>query len=308
MTSPQTITPPAPNEATTPVPATASARVEAERTPVPTTVLMCPPTRFDVVYTINPWMDPRIPTDTALALSQWRELRDTYERLGITVHEIEQAEGLPDMVYAANGATVVDSVAYTAKFRFPERQPEAALYADWLARAGYEVVEATEVNEGEGDFLLVGDVLLAGTGFRSTLASHEEAGRALKREVVSLTLVRPEFYHLDTALAVLDARPGSELIAYLPSAFDDASRAELEHRYPDAIIVSEHEARMLALNVQSNGRDVVMPPAATEFAAALRERGFNPVGVDLSELLKGGGGVKCCTLLLRDAGIAGMGR
>ena len=31
----------------------------------------------------------------------------------------------------------------------------------------------------------------------------------------------------------------------------------------------------------------------------LRERGYNPVLVDLSELLLGGGGIKCCTLELR---------
>lgn len=271
----------------------------AERQPVPTTVLMCAPEHFDVTYAINPWMDPSIPTDSALAVAQWRVLKETYERLGIATHEIESVPGLPDMVYAANGATVVDSVAYTASFRFPERQPEAKAYAQWLANAGYEVVEATQVNEGEGDFLVVGDVILAGTGFRSTLASHREASRVFNREVVTLMLVRPEYYHLDTALAVLDARPGHEQIAYLPSAFDAASREELERRYPDAILVSEEEAAMLALNVVSNGRDVVMPVRATQFAEHLRERGFNPVGVDLSELLKGGGGVKCCTLALR---------
>ena len=282
-------------------PATASgpAAQTTARTPVPTAVLMCPPTYFDVTYAINPWMDPSVPTNAALAVAQWQELRDTYTRLGIVVHEIEGVDGLPDMVYAANGATVIDSIAYTASFLYPERQPEAAAYAEWLARAGYDVVEATHVNEGEGDLLAIGDMILAGTGFRSTIASHREARRVFDREVVTLMLVRPEYYHLDTALAVLDARPGHELIAYLPSAFAAASRAELELRFPDAIIVDEEEAAMLGLNIVSNGRDVVMPARATRFAAALRERGFNPVGVDLSELLKGGGGVKCCTLALR---------
>jgi N-dimethylarginine dimethylaminohydrolase len=271
----------------------------ADRTPMPMAVLMCPPTYFDVLYAINPWMDPTVPTDTDLAVAQWRELRDTYSRIGIEVQEIDGVKGLPDMVYAANGATVVNGIAYTASFRFPERQPEADAYAAWLARAGYEVVEATAVNEGEGDFLVVGDVILAGTGFRSTIASHREAAEVFGREVVTLMLVRPEYYHLDTALAVLDARPGREQVAYLPSAFAPASLAELERRYPDALIVDEEEAAMLALNVVSNGRDVVMPTRAVRFAEALRDHSFNPVGVDLSELLKGGGGVKCCTLDLR---------
>ena len=284
---------------TSPLALDARATTSETRTPVPTTVLMCSPAHFDVLYAINPWMDPSVPTDTDLAVAQWRELKDTYERLGITTHEIDAIEGLPDMVYAANGATVVGGIAYTASFRYPERQPEGAAYAEWLKRAGYTIVEATEVNEGEGDFLVVGDVILAGTGFRSTIASHRELSTAVNREVVTLMLVRPEYYHLDTALAVLDSRPGHEQIAYLPSAFSPASREELERRYPDAIIVDEEEAAMLGLNIVSNGRDVVLPARATRFAEVLRERGFNPVGVDLSELLKGGGGVKCCTLALR---------
>ncbi len=53
---------------------------------------------------------------------------------------------------------------------------------------------------------------------------------------------------------------------------------------------------MLGLNAVSDGLHVVLPAAATGFAAQLRDAGFRPVGVDLSELLKGGGSVKCCTL------------
>jgi len=279
----------------------APAVTTVDRTPVPTTVLMCAPEHFNVLYEINPWMDASVPTDTDKAVAQWQDLKNTYASLGIHVHEIPAEEGLPDMVYAANGALVVDSIAYTASFLHPERQPEAAAYAAWLARAGYTVVEATEVNEGEGDFLLVGDAILAGTGFRSSIASHRELERVFGREVVTLTLVRPEYYHLDTALSVLDDRPGHEVIAYLPSAFSPESLAVLQSRFPDAILVDEDEAAMLGLNLVSNGRDVVLPVRATKFAAELTERGFKPVGIDLSELLKGGGGVKCCTLALRGA-------
>jgi N-dimethylarginine dimethylaminohydrolase len=53
---------------------------------------------------------------------------------------------------------------------------------------------------------------------------------------------------------------------------------------------------VLGLNAVSDGLNVVHPAAATGFAAQLTAAGFRPVGVDLSELLKGGGSVKCCTL------------
>ena len=56
---------------------------------------------------------------------------------------------------------------------------------------------------------------------------------------------------------------------------------------------------MLGLNAVSDGRHVVLPSAAVDLADQLRERGYVPVGVDLSELLKAGGSVKCCTLEIR---------
>ena len=265
------------------------------RTPVKRTVLMCKPDYFTVVYRINPWMDPALPTDTALALAQWQTLYDTYVGLGHDVQLIDPIDGLPDMVYAANGGFVIDNIAYGARFTYPQRQPEGPAYMDWFGANGFDVREPVEVNEGEGDFLLVGDVILAGTGFRSASNSHEEIGTIYGRQVITLTLVNPSFYHLDTAIAVLD----DTNIAYLPSAFDEASLEILRARYPDAVIATEEDAAILGLNSYSDGYNVVIASRATDFEQELRARGYNPIGVDLSELLLGGGGVKCCTLELR---------
>ena len=259
------------------------------------TVLMCRPEHFTVSYRINPWMHPEDPTDTSLALKQWTVLYDTYVDLGFRVHLIDSLPGLPDMVYAANGGFVLDGIAYGAKFHYPERQPEGPAYMDWFRSQGLDVREPKATNEGEGDFLLVGDTILAASGFRSDTSSHQEIADIYGRDVVSLQLVNPSYYHLDTALAVIDPTT----IAYLPSAFDEASLSILRERYPDAIIATEEDAAFLGLNSFSDGHNVVIAERATTFAKDLAERGYNPIGVDLSELLLGGGGVKCCTLELR---------
>ncbi len=277
-----------------------SATARPARTPHARSVLMCKPDYFTVVYRINPWMDPELPTDTSLAVSQWEELRAIYTGLGFDVKLVDPVDGLPDMVYAANGGTVIDGIAYGAKFTYPQRQAEGPAYMDWFGANGFTVAVPEEVNEGEGDLLLVGDVVLAGTGFRTATESHRELATVLGREVITLTLINPSFYHLDTALAVLDSTPGQEHIAYLPSAFDDASLAYLREHYPDAIIVTEEDAAILGLNSFSDGFNVVIAKRAANFERQLREHGYNPIGVDLSELLLGGGGVKCCTLELRN--------
>ena len=277
----------------------ASARIRQRRH-----YLMCRPEHFVVSYRINPWMEPAKPTDTAKALAQWQALYDTYLNLGHTVELIDPVPGLPDMVYTANGGFVIDGRALGVRFRVDERRGEERPFMDWFAAHGFEVVEPQTVQEGEGDFLLAGEVVLAGTGFRSTTDSHREVADVFGREVVSLTLTDPRFYHLDTAIAVRDPVEGPggvehANIAYLPTAFDEPSQRILAERFPDAIRVSDGDGAVFGLNAASDGLNVFISPRATGFAEQLRERGYNPVLVDLSELLLGGGGIKCCTLELR---------
>ncbi|HXR45314.1 MAG TPA: N-dimethylarginine dimethylaminohydrolase [Pseudolysinimonas sp.] len=278
---------------------TQPASAAPERVATARTVLMCRPDFFTVSYRINPWMHPEEPTDTGLAVRQWQTLYDLYLELGYHVELIDPVPGLPDMVYAANGGFVLDGIAYGARFQYPERQPEGPAYMEWFAANGLRVAEPVSTNEGEGDFLLVGDTIYAGTGFRSDAASHDELRRIYQREVVTLTLIDPSFYHLDTAIAVLDSSGGPGSIAFLPKAFDAASLDLLDARFPDAIQVNDADATVLGLNSFSDGKNVVIASRATDFERQLRERGFTPHGVDLSELLLGGGGVKCCTLELR---------
>jgi len=269
------------------------------RTATPRHYLMVRPTYFDVEYSINPWMDPGKPTSTELAIAQWGWLHDLYADLGHRVELLDPRPGLPDMVFAANGATVLDGRVLVARFRYTQRTAEAAAYLDWFAaRGGYaEVRQAQWVNEGEGDYLVAGGRLLAGTGFRTNPRAHDESAAYFGVPVTGLTLVDPRYYHLDTALAVLDA----DEVMYYPPAFAPESLEVLRSLYPDAITASDEDAAAFGLNAVSDGRHVVLPQAATGLIAQLRERGFEPIGADVSELLKAGGSVKCCTLELRHA-------
>ena len=270
-----------------------------ERAPRATTrrYLMCEPAHFEVVYVINPWMDPARGSSAERAVEQWGTVRAAYEAAGHRVEYIEAAPGLPDMVFAANSAVVADGVAWLARFRHEERRGEEALYADWFRGHGFDVRVAERVHEGEGDFALAGDVFLAGTGFRTEVGAHREAERVFEREVVTLELVDPRYYHLDTALFVV----GPDQIAYNPAAFSDASVAELRRRYPDAYLATARDAEAFGCNATCDGANVFLPAGADDLARALARDGFTVVPLDLSELRKAGGSVKCCTLELREA-------
>jgi N-dimethylarginine dimethylaminohydrolase len=256
---------------------------------------MCPPRHFAVDYAINPWMNPDVPVNTELAMHQWWQLRETFTRLGHTVHTIDPRPGLPDMVFAANGATVIGDTVLGARFRHPQRAPEAAAYLAWFGGAGYRnVISPRAVNEGEGDIVFAGRAIVAGHGFRSDQAAAGETGRAFGLPVLSVRLADPRFYHLDTALCVLDA----DTAAYYPPAFDDDGRAALAGHFAELIEAKDEDAEVLGLNAISDGRHVVLPEQATGLATQLSDRGFEPVGVDMSEFLHSGGGPKCCTLEL----------
>nr|BFE67021.1 hypothetical protein GCM10020092_003220 [Actinoplanes digitatis] len=99
---------------------------------------MCPPEHFTVEYAINPWMDTTVPVDPALALKQWELLRNTLTDLGHTVHVLDARPGLPDMVYAANGAFSVDGTVYGARFKHPERAAEAIAHQHFYAERHVE--------------------------------------------------------------------------------------------------------------------------------------------------------------------------
>lgn len=265
------------------------------RQAVPRRYLMCPPQYFDVVYSINPWMHPSTPVDADLAMSQWATVRDLYLDLGHHVDLIEPIPGQPDMVFAANGGLVIDGRALGAKFVHAQRRGEEEPYLRRVREIVAQAEAPERFNEGEGDFLLVGDLILAGCGFRSDPLAGQEVQEYFGHPVITLHLVDPRYYHLDTALAVL----GDSQIAYYPAAFTAGSQRTLQTLFPDAIVATAADAAVFGLNAVSDGLNVVVAAEAGHLIDELADRGFKAWPVEMSELRKAGGGAKCCTLEIR---------
>lgn len=259
---------------------------------------MCPPTYFDVVYSVNPWMDPSRSTDCVLARAQWKKLYDRLCSLGHRVHLIDPLPGQPDMVFTANAAIVVGDRGVSARFRHPFRHPEQPVYHRWLEHMGIQMRRPEFISEGEGDFVVVpgsrpgAGLVFAGDGVRTESRAHDEVADYLELEVVPLKLIDDRFYHLDTALSVIDARTA----IYFPGAFADAAIRTLSLRFKRLIPVMERDATVFGANAVSDGRHVLLEATASGLAAQVEAAGYVAIPVEMSELRKSGGAVRCCVL------------
>src|SRR5262249_33731026 len=100
----------------------------------PPRLLMCRPQFFAVNYCINPWMDPTAWASggtafAARAARQWSALHRALRQAGARIDLVEPQAGLPDLVFTANAAVVLDGKALLARFRHPERQREEPVFA-----------------------------------------------------------------------------------------------------------------------------------------------------------------------------------
>jgi len=258
--------------------------------------LMCRPDYYRIEYEINPWMDRRRPSLPTLALQQWEALVAILQQLGAGIETIAPVAGLPDMVFTANAGLLCRDLFVSSRFRHPERRGESEHFERWFAEHGYRVVALASPSdfEGAGDALFCGDILFAGYLHRSAIRAHQQLGDLLGRQVLSLELVDPRFYHLDTCFCPL--APG--LALYYPNAFDEYGRRVLEEHIAELIAVSDAQAEQFGCNAVVLGRDLVVHAGVQRLAESLAAHGYSVHPTDLSEFLKAGGTAKCLTLRL----------
>jgi len=272
-------------------------------------LLMCRPEHFAVSYTINPWMDPQSwARDTrahAAAAAEWADLHRKLIEHGAAIELVPTAAGLPDLVFTANAAVVLDRQVLLARFRHPERQREEphfeaafhALQARGLIDAVRKLPEGV-VLEGAGDcvFDATRKLFWLGYGQRSDASARRAVAGMFGQEVVALALADPRFYHMDTALSPL---PGGEVM-YLPYAFTTAGREEIRDRVApeQRIAIGIEDACRLAANTVCLGNTLVMSDCSARLRAELEERGYRVVTTPLPAFLRSGGSAFCLTLRL----------
>jgi len=277
---------------------------------VPPHFLVCRPQYFAVTYSINPWMDPNAWAGNgealhARAVRQWDGLHRTLRACGASLETVEPQPGLPDLVFTANAAVVLDRKAVLARFLHPERQREqpvfAAAFRALQARGLIDhVVELPPgvTLEGAGDCLWdrARKLFWIGSGFRSDAAARHAIEREFGAPCLPLTLADPHFYHLDTAFCPL---PSGDVL-YYPKAFTPAALASIHDRVAPAqrIALGRADAVRFAANAVSVGQAIVMSSCSEALRRKLEDRGYSVAKTPLHAFLRSGGSACCLTLRL----------
>jgi N-dimethylarginine dimethylaminohydrolase len=270
------------------------------------TIFMCPPTRFDVNYVINPWMEGNYhKVDHRQAAEQWERLRYTLLKVGVKLLKLaEPPADCPDAVFTANAGLIFKGKFIPSYFKFLERANEEGYFIQEMAARNYQLAgmnisgsRAQQSFEGAGDALYdrQKDILWLGFGFRTELGFKpvlEEALEEFDTVVRPLELVDPRFYHLDTCFCPLD--DGNAL--WYPPAFSEHSQYTIRTWYPDAIEASEEDAVRFACNAVSDELDIVLPLISTQLEERLTQAGYSVHQVDMSQYLRSGGACKCLTI------------
>ena len=259
-------------------------------------LVLCPPDYYSIEYEINPWMSRDRAADIDLTKKQWQELHTKLASLHTEIHLVPPQPKLPDMVFTANAGLAVGRKFVPSNFRHEERSGEAPHFARFMEERGYEVVWlAPELYfEGEGDALFAGDALFCGYKFRSDIQSHGAVADIFGCLVISVELVDPRFYHLDTCFCPLP--DGSAF--WFPAAFDEYGQRAIRDHVPNLIDVAEEEAVFFSCNAVVLEQDIVLPAGATKLIAQLHERGYRTHQLPMTEFLKAGGACKCLTMFL----------
>jgi N-dimethylarginine dimethylaminohydrolase len=274
-------------------------------------LLLTDPAHFEVTYTINPWMEPSAWAENpvghqAAARRSFQLFAATLIAAGARLEIIAGVAGLPDMVFPANAAVVLDRLALLARFRHPERRGEEKHFQEHfrvLMERGFVLDEVAQITsncfqEGAGDCIWdsARGRFWAGWGQRSTRQAAAEISAFFGRQTTALELVSPRFYHLDVCFCPLS---GGEIF-YYPPAFSAASLAAIREVVTpeDLIEATDEDAARFNVNAINIDDRLVMASASPNLVARLAERGYRVSEVDLLPFIMSGGGAYCMALRL----------
>jgi dimethylargininase len=233
----------------------------------------------------------RTPIDVAKAVAQHAAYEQALRDAGFDVIRLPVLAGDPDAVFVEDTALLLDGHAIITRPGIASRANETDSTAAGLA-GEFDVHRIASGHVDGGDVLRIGRSLYVGLSSRTDadgIRALAQLAAPLGYQVVQAAL--RDCLHLKTGatFAGLDAN-GTPVLLYSEASVDPAQFAGV-----DPLAADQREPA--AANCLRAGDRLILPAGNPRTAQRLRDRGFDVVELDVSELQKAEAGVTCMSLI-----------
>lgn len=257
-------------------------------------VIVCEPTYMAIDEVINDvqkkYEDENI--DQKIAQSQHEQFRKTLEKNGVEVITLPASQEYPEQVFTRDIGFTLGEKLFVAEMASEIREGEEEVLTYWLDRTetDYETLDVNKI-EG-GDVIIDRNVIYVGVSGRTSLEAIRKLQAKLPHQTVIPVKFDAKYLHLDCVFNVLSP----EVAIIYPDAIDPKMVKLLSEKYT-LIEVCKDEQFTMGTNVLSIGdKKVLSLPINKKVNKAMREKGFDVLEVDFSEIIKSGGSFRCCSM------------
>lgn len=222
--------------------------------------------------------------DVTLAKTQHRQYCSILEESGIEVIALPPLENFPDSVFMQDPALLGSRASVIGRFGEARRQGEERALVDDLRKFTRVGMPSWIVEPGTlegGDIMMTEKGLFVGESKRTNAAGIQQVAHVLKD--MNVKAVKTGLMHLLCGCAYLN----DKTVIIAPELINTKS-------FPGFKFISIPKEETYAADALYLGeRKVLIPSGCATAYARLREAGYRPIEVDISEFWKGDGGVTC---------------
>jgi len=275
----------------------------------PRAVFLVEPTGFrlsEQTARDNVYMDLSVEVDPARALDQHRQLADRITACGVPAVRFPGRADTPDDLFPNNVFATAPGRLIVGAMLHPDRQREAGrndIRAFFTGLMEYEEIDLSNralVAELTGALVLDRAHRIGYCGMTQRV---DDAGCRAMHEAFDLALtfqfdLKPDEYHTNVVMAILASRA----LVICPDAFADPEVPKaIAHAYPGHVLeITREEKEAFAGNcIAVSLDDLFMSQTAVDALAPEKLRkleswGFRIHGIELDEVEKAGGSLRCC--------------
>lgn len=230
----------------------------------------------------------RQPVDIDRARRQWETYVALLREVGWAIKEVPPLETCADSVFVEDTVVVFRDAAVITRPGNDARKPEILDVEPVVRDIGLHIHHIVEPGTLDGgDVLKVGDIIYVGRGGRTNQPGIDQFAAIVEPlGATVITVPMSKALHLKSAVTAL---PDGTIIGWEP-VVDDISV------FPTFLPMPEEQGAHVVI---VDDRRLIMSANAPQSAALLRERGYQPLLVDIGEFEKLEGCVTCLSVRVR---------